>query len=793
MRADDAVDLAGLEALDDLLRFLVGEEAAEHLDTNGVAGEAIGERVAVLGGQQRGGRQHGHLLAVLDGLERGADGHLGLAEAHVAAHQAVHRKGAFHVDLDVVDGLALVGGLDERERLLHLVLPRGVVAEGVAGGVDPLLIEHHQFLSDLAHGAAHLALRLGEVAAAQPVQHRRLAAHVLAEGVDLIAGHVQLVAALVLQEQVVALGAADGALDHALVLADAVLVVHHVVAGFEILEQAGALALARARLAVGAAPAGEVGLGDDGQLGGGHAAAAVQGCRGDVPAGFGEVGVGADGREAQTAVEQQAAHPLGGTLSVGRDHDPEAIGEQLAQAVGEAFAVAHHRPPTARVHHRRIGVLGCVADGPHRLAARQQAVGVGVQPGECLGGVAGPGAGQGAGQVVLLGQQVVGPVAHAPRLDEGDLGGGRQHVGDQLGAPCRRVVDQPRQPALHAVEQSAFGEALPLLSSPRLGGHEGSSAGAHLLGGNELAGGEDERLVQVERAALVVDRELGEPIDLVAPQVDADGCVGGGRKDVDDGAALGDLAAVLDELLTAVAEVDEPGHHGVGVEDGTLGHVDGVDFGGARPQPLQQCAHTGDHDGRAAFGCPQAPEHLHAVPHGLDTGADAFERQRLPGREQHHLAGGHVLHEIVVQLAGVGAGGARDDQRALVAQLSQGGNGQRPGRFRDRDEAARVAQGLGERRFVAEQPGERGERHGATQGIATIEYREAGRLSGGAGMMSPCPDVWPPRFSPCCWWPPAAPARPTPLAATAHRRPRRWERPSRWRPYPTPPTTWPPI
>ena len=64
-----------------------GEEAAEHLDPDRVAGEAVGERVAVLVGEQGRGHEHGHLLAVLDGLERGADGDLGLAEADVAAHE----------------------------------------------------------------------------------------------------------------------------------------------------------------------------------------------------------------------------------------------------------------------------------------------------------------------------------------------------------------------------------------------------------------------------------------------------------------------------------------------------------------------------------------------------------------------------------------------------------------------------------------------------------------------------------------------------------------------------------
>ena len=80
---------------------------------------------------------------------------------------------------------------------------------------------------------------------------------------------------------------------------------------------------------------------------------------------------------------------------------------------------------------------------------------------------------------------------------------------------------------------------------------------AHLVARRELAGREDHRLGEVGDRALVVDAERGEPVDLVAPQVDADRRVGGGREHVDDRAAPGELAAVLDELLAPVAERDE--------------------------------------------------------------------------------------------------------------------------------------------------------------------------------------------------------------------------------------------
>ena len=249
--ADDAVDLAGLDALDDVAGLRRGQEPAQRLDADRVAGEAVGERVAVLAGEQRRRGQHGDLLAVLDRLERGADGDLGLAEPDVAAQQAVHRVRPLHVGLDVGDGDALVGRLDVREGLLHLGLPRRVLAEGVALGVDPLLVQHDELLGDLPHGRADPALGLGEVAAAEAVQRRGLAADVLAQHVDLVGRDVQLVVALVGDEQVVALDAADRPLDHALVAADAVLDVDDVVAGLEVLEEPGAVAAARPRAAGG--------------------------------------------------------------------------------------------------------------------------------------------------------------------------------------------------------------------------------------------------------------------------------------------------------------------------------------------------------------------------------------------------------------------------------------------------------------------------------------------------------------------------------------------------------------
>ena len=141
---------------------------------------------------------------------------------------------------------------------------------------------------------------------------------------------------------------------------------------------------------------------------------------------------------------------------------------------------------------------------------------MGVEAGERLVGIALPRRGQRLGQVVLLGQQIDGPVAHPARLDEQHLGRRRQDVGEQ---PL--VVDEPRQPALHAVEQGALGEALPLLTAPRLHGDEPAGPLADVVGRDQLAGREDQRLGEVAGRALVVDAEARQAVDLVTPQVDA--------------------------------------------------------------------------------------------------------------------------------------------------------------------------------------------------------------------------------------------------------------------------------
>ena len=556
-----------------------GEEPGQHLDAHRVAGEAVAEGLVVLLGEQRRRDEHGHLLAVLHRLERGPDGDLGLAEADVAAHEAVHRVVGLHVALHLDDGGELVGRLLVREGLLQLALPRRVLGEGVAGGVEALLVEHHQLLGDLGDDRAHLGLGLLPAVTAEPVQRRGVAAGVVAHRVDLVGRHVELVVALVLEQQVVALHAADGPLDHAGVAGDAVLVVHDVVARLQVVEEPLRVAAGPPGGAVGTAATGEVVLGDHGQLDGGQDAAALQ--RADV-----------DGRRDAVA-GQQRPHPRGRALAVGGHDDLVPVAGQLGELAHDALGVAGGDRDPHRGDGGDVGPLGGGGDGPgRRVGVGQQPVEGEVQAREAVvlprrGGA--PRLGEGGGQVGLLGQQVGGPVAHAAGLEQE-----HQRVRPDEVEQHVLALGEPRQPALHPVEGLPLGQALPLLAAPRLEGDEPLGPLLHLGGGEELAAPEDLDPGQVVGGALVADGELGEAVDLVAPEVDAHRPVGRGGVDVDDRAAHGQLPAVLDHLFAAVAGGDELAHQLVPVALLAGDHHHGLHVLDVGPEPLDERPHGGD-------------------------------------------------------------------------------------------------------------------------------------------------------------------------------------------------------
>ena len=108
--ADDDVDVAVGEPAPYLGRLLRRHHARQLGDLDGKPREPGRERAEMLAGQQGGRHHHGDLAAGHGGDEGGAERHLGLAEADIAADQPVHRPAGGEILQHVGDGARLVVG-----------------------------------------------------------------------------------------------------------------------------------------------------------------------------------------------------------------------------------------------------------------------------------------------------------------------------------------------------------------------------------------------------------------------------------------------------------------------------------------------------------------------------------------------------------------------------------------------------------------------------------------------------------------------------------------------------------
>ena len=111
MGADDDIRRAFGNALAGERRIARRDKARQRPDIDREATEALGKALVMLPCQQRRRRDHRHLHARHGGHESGAHRHLGLAKAHVAADQPVHRLAGMHVVHHIGNGAQLVVGL----------------------------------------------------------------------------------------------------------------------------------------------------------------------------------------------------------------------------------------------------------------------------------------------------------------------------------------------------------------------------------------------------------------------------------------------------------------------------------------------------------------------------------------------------------------------------------------------------------------------------------------------------------------------------------------------------------
>ena len=338
VRADHEVDAPGGEAFERRLHFLGAAEARQLGDAHREVGEAVREGLEVLFGQQRGGHQQRHLLAVRQRHVGGAQRHLRLAEAHVAADQAIHRAAGRHVVDHRLDRAGLVTGFLEAEAFGEGLVVVRLESERVALARGPLRVEVEQFRRGVVRLQRRLLLRLLPLPAAELVQRRgvRRGAAVAADEVEVRHRDVELGVVGVDELQELVGSVAQVERDEAEVAADAVLLVHHRIADAHLGEIAhhrvdvGALG----RLARGAPhDAGiEFGLGDEGEAGVVPGESRRERRRHQHHA----IGRGHEGREIlgerglHVVLGEVLLHRLAAAEALGHDRHPRGRGREVA-------------------------------------------------------------------------------------------------------------------------------------------------------------------------------------------------------------------------------------------------------------------------------------------------------------------------------------------------------------------------------------------------------------------------------------------------------------------------------
>ena len=202
-------------------------------DLHRKAAEALGEGLGVLARQQRGRHHHRHLLAVHRRDEGGAQRHLGLAEADVAADQPVHRPAGGEIVEHRVDRGLLVLGLLVGEAARR-TRRRAPCADRKPRRLAQLALgrDLDQLVGDLADAVLQPRLARLPAGAAEPVElDAGLLGAVARQQLDVLDRQVQLGALGVVDFQAVVRRA--GRLDvlQADEAADAVIDMHDEIAG----------------------------------------------------------------------------------------------------------------------------------------------------------------------------------------------------------------------------------------------------------------------------------------------------------------------------------------------------------------------------------------------------------------------------------------------------------------------------------------------------------------------------------------------------------------------------------
>ena len=175
--------------------------------------------------------------------------------------------------------------------------------------------------------------------------------------------------------------------------------------------------------------------------------------------------------------------------------------------------------------------------------------------------------------------------------------------------------------------------------------------------------------LEIGHRPLVAGVELGEPVHLVAPEVDPHRQVRRRRVDVDDPAPHGELAAVLDLVLTSVARAPRAG--ATNSFWSTRSRRDTTTGTAASSTGPNRCnrARTGaDDDIGRPRGVAQPPQQPQPPAHRRQLGADPFEGQGVPRREELDDVVPEERADVVAESLRVADGRCHDEQRSSIAE-----------------------------------------------------------------------------------------------------------------------------
>ena len=236
MRANHNVYFPGFEIGQNLLLLNRATEAAQQFDAHGKGGKPFLEGFEMLKGKDRRRRENRDLLAIHHDFEGRAHRYFRFPVAHIAAEEPIHRLAFLHVLLDVADSRDLVRRLFEFESIFEFALKIAVRRKRKARGGFPLRVQLEKLVRQVFQRFAHARLARVPRRAPELVELRmRAFEHPVAlHQVHAFQGNVQPRILQIAQKHELAAMPVRLDLAKSFELPDAMVHVHHKIAGFEL-------------------------------------------------------------------------------------------------------------------------------------------------------------------------------------------------------------------------------------------------------------------------------------------------------------------------------------------------------------------------------------------------------------------------------------------------------------------------------------------------------------------------------------------------------------------------------